>query len=162
MASTHDLQLPYVAPRARRGSGTTSLDPEVERVRKIARTLDTYMVDPLIGLVLPGAGDLLGSMLGLYTVALAVRRKLSPVIIARMLLNLALDAVLGVVPLVGDLTDLAFKANTKNVALLSERSGAGGRATGKDWLMVVGAALLFVGALALVIYVMYAVITAIF
>ncbi|MEJ7596404.1 MAG: DUF4112 domain-containing protein [Kofleriaceae bacterium] len=162
MASTHDLQLPYVAPRARRGSGTTNLDPQVERVRKIARALDTYMVDPLIGLILPGAGDIVGSMLGLYTVALAVRRKMSPVIIARMLLNLALDAVIGLVPLIGDLTDLAFKANTKNVALLTERTDTGGRASGKDWLAVAGAGLLFVGALSLVIFVMYSVITAIF
>lgn len=161
MATTHPAHVPYVAPRPRRGTGT-NLDPEVDRVRKIARVLDTYMVDPLIGLILPGAGDIVGSMLGLYTVVLAARRRVSPVVIARMLLNLALDAVIGFVPFLGDITDIAFKANQKNVDLLVDRANAGGKATAKDWLAVAGAGLLFIGVLALVIYVMYSVLRAIF
>ncbi len=138
-------------PRARRGSGT-QVDPELERVRRFAKVLDQRFLDPLIGLVLPGAGDLIGSMLGIYTVMLAVRRKLSPVIIARMLTNLALDAAIGIVPLVGDLFDLGFKANTKNVALLTERAETGGKATARDWLHVVGAALAFVLVVGLTIF----------
>jgi hypothetical protein len=161
MATTHSAHLPYVAPRPRRGTGT-NIDPEVDRVRKLARMLDTYMVDPLIGLFLPGAGDLVGSALGLYTVVLAARRKVSPIVIARMLMNLALDAVLGFIPLVGDLTDFAFKANQKNIDLLVDPAHAGGKATRKDWLAVGGAALLFVGVLALVIYAIYSVLHAIF
>lgn len=153
MATTHraPTPLPYTVPRARRGSGT-HVDPELERVRQFARVLDQRFLDPLIGLLLPGAGDLIGSMLGMYTVVLAVRRKLSPVIVARMLTNLALDAAIGVVPFIGDLFDLGFKANTKNVALLTERVEAGGRATAKDWLHVVFAALAFVAVVGLTIY----------
>jgi hypothetical protein len=113
--------------------------------------LDHHLVDPLLGLVLPGVGDLIGSMLGLYVVGLALRRRLSPVIIARMLLNLALDAGLGLVPVLGDIADFAFKANEKNLALLSERP-AGGKATARDWLVVGAAALAFVAVIALVIY----------
>jgi len=124
---------------------------DLERVRTITRVLDHYLVDPLLGLLLPGAGDLIGSLLGLYVVGLAVQRKTSPVIIARMLLNLALDAGLGVVPIVGDLADFAFKANEKNLALLSARP-TGGKATARDWLFVGGAALVFVAVIALVIY----------
>ncbi|MBL9012749.1 MAG: DUF4112 domain-containing protein [Myxococcales bacterium] len=128
------------------------MDPELDRVQKLARVLDHNLVDPLIGFVLPGVGDLAGSVLGLYTVVLAVRRRLSPVIVARMLMNLALDAAFGVIPLVGDLFDLGFKANTRNLALLSERSATGGRATAKDWLTVAGAALMFGLAIGLAIY----------
>jgi hypothetical protein len=162
MATTQAAHLPYVVPRPRRGSGTTNIDPEVDRVRKLARMLDTYMVDPLIGLFLPGAGDLVGSALGLYTIVLAARRKVSPIVIARMFLNLALDAVLGVIPLVGDLTDFVFKANQKNLALLVDPAHAGGKATRKDWLAVGGAALLFFAVLALVIFTIYSVLKAIF
>ena len=161
MATTHASHVPYVAPRPRHGTGT-NLDPEVDRVRKIARVLDTYMVDPLIGLILPGAGDLVGSMLGLYTVVLAARRKVSPVVIARMLLNLALDAVMGVIPFLGDITDVAFKANRKNIDLLTDRAHQGGKATPKDWLAVGGAAIVFIGVLALVIYLISRVLGAIF
>lgn len=150
MAITTPLPI-HTAPRARRGTGT-QVDSDLERVTKLAKLLDNKFLDPLLGFVLPGVGDLIGSVLGLYVVVVAVRRRMSPVIIARMLMNLAIDAVSGVVPIIGDAADLMFKANERNVALLSERAGAGGRATAKDWLMVGGAVLAFSGILALVIY----------
>jgi hypothetical protein len=78
-------------------------DREIERVRTFAKVMDNYFVDPLVGLLLPGAGDVASSVLGLYTVGIALRRKMSPVIIARMLLNLAFDAALGVIPFIGDI-----------------------------------------------------------
>lgn len=152
--------LPHPAPRARPGSGPHA-DRDLERVARFAKILDQRFLDPVIGLVLPGAGDLIGSMLGMYTVILAVRRKLSPVIIARMLMNLALDAAIGIVPFLGDLLDLGFKANTRNVALLTERAEAGGRATSKDWLYVVGAVLAFVAVLTLSIYAVVSLVRAI-
>lgn len=152
VATTHSTTpVPYTAPRARRGSGT-HVDQELERVAKFARLLDQRFLDPLIGLVLPGVGDLIGSMLGMYTVVLAVRRKMSAVVIARMLMNLALDAAIGIVPFLGDLLDLGFKANTKNVALLTERAEQGGRATSKDWLYVVGALFAFAAVVTLSVY----------
>jgi hypothetical protein len=141
----------YRAPRPRPSTGT-QLDPDVDRVRKLAKVLDHKFLDPLLGFVLPGVGDLIGSILGLYVVAVAVRRKMSPVIIARMLMNLAIDAAAGVVPVIGDAADLVFKANERNVALLTDRAGSGGRATTRDWLMVGGAVLAFVGVIALAIY----------
>jgi hypothetical protein len=134
-------------------------DP-LERVRTLTRVLDHYLVDPLLGLILPGAGDLIGSVLGLYVVGVALHRRTSPVIIARMLLNLALDAGFGFVPVLGDIADFAFKANQKNLALLSERP-IGGRATARDWLVVGGAALVFVAVFALAIYGIVALVRAI-
>ena len=135
-------------------------DLELERVRRLARVLDHGMVDPLLGFVLPGVGDLIGSLLGLYIVAIAVRRRVSPVVIARMLLNLALDAGIGAIPVIGDLADIAFKANDKNVALLASRD-ATGKATARDWLAVSGAALALVAVIGLVIYAIAAVLHAI-
>ena len=134
--------------------------PELERVRTLVRVLDHYLVDPLLGLVLPGVGDLLGSVLGLYLVAIAVRRRMSPVVIARMLLNLAIDAAIGIVPVVGDLADLAFKANDKNLALLIDRQTTG-KASLRDWLAVCGAVLAFGAVVALAIYAVVAVVRAV-
>ena len=152
MATTGHAPSPlYIAPRARRASGTR-LDPELARVSTLARVLDRYMVDPIVGLFLPGAGDLLGSLLGVYTVIIAARRRMSPIIIARMLLNLAIDALFGIIPFVGDLFDLGFKAHERNVRLLAERSALGGKATAKDWLAVVGALLVFIATIGLAIY----------
>ena len=138
------------------------MDPELDRVRKMANVLDRYMVDPIVGLVLPGAGDIVGSLLGLYTVGIALRRGVSPVVVARMLLNLGVDAVLGIVPLIGDLFDAGYKANTKNVELLAERSERGGKASARDWAFVVGAALLFVGMLTLSVYAIVSLVRALF
>ncbi len=150
--TTREVTLPvYMAAQARRGDGATR-DPEIERVRKFARVLDHYLVDPIMGFVLPGAGDLIGSLLGLYIVATAVRRKMSHVVIARMLLNLTADAALGIIPLVGRVADIAFQANAKNVALLGERAAAGGKASVRDWLLVISMGLAFVAVLGLAIY----------
>ena len=135
-------------------------DQAVARARSVAKVLDHYMVDPLLGLILPGVGDIATSVAGLYTVGVAISRKLSPVIIARMLLNLGLDALIGAVPLLGDLFDVAFRANTKNVALLEQRQYAS-RATARDWALVMGAFMLFAGAVAGSIYVGYRVVSAV-
>ena len=141
----------YVPPAKPAGTGTAR-DTELDRVRTLARVLDRYYVDPLLGLILPGGGDVIGSMLGIYTVMIAVRRKVSPVIVARMLMNLAVDTVFGIIPLVGDLFDFGFKAHVKNAELLSERALRGGRARGRDWLIVIGAAFAYMLVMALVIY----------
>jgi len=134
-----------------------ALPPELARVRAVTRVLDRYMLDPLLGFVLPGAGDLLGSVIGMYLVVTAVRRKVAPVVIARMLMNLAIDAAIGIVPLVGDLADLAWKANEKNLALL-ERHHARGKASARDWLAVAGAALAFVAVIGLAIWAIVAIV----
>lgn len=158
--ATTTTPLPFPVPRARRGSGT-QVDPDLDRARRIARVLDQRFVDPILGFVLPGVGDLVGSLVGLYTVYLAIQRRVSPVVVARMLLNLVLDAALGVIPFVGDLFDLGFRANTRNVALLAERTEAGGRATRRDWLAVVGAAVAFGVVIGVTIYAVVALVRAI-
>jgi hypothetical protein len=150
---------PTTWPPVSRPHTSNARTPEVAQIRKLTRVLDHYLVDPLLGLVLPGAGDLIGSLLGLYVVAIAVRRRMSPMIVARMLLNLALDVALGLVPIVGDIADFVFKAHDKNLALLER--GEHRKATAGDWLVVGGAALVFVAVIGLVIYGIVALVRAI-
>lgn len=137
-------------------------DRELGRVRTLARVLDRFYLDPLLGFLLPGGGDVIGSVIGIYTVMLAARRKVSPVIIARMLLNLAADAVLGLIPFLGDLVDIGFKANLRNLDLLAERVEHGGRATARDWLFVVGAALVYATVMVLLVWGAVAIVRAVF
>jgi len=150
----------YVPPKPGPTTGTAR-DTELERVRSLARVLDGYFLDPILGLIIPGGGDILGSLLGVYTVTIAARRKVSPVVIARMLMNLAGDAALGFIPVLGDLADFGFKANQRNLALLEARSVHGGRAKARDWLILVGASLAFIAVIALVIYGIVALVRAI-
>jgi len=124
---------------------------------KLARLLDERYLDPILGLLFPGAGDVLGAVLGLYAVALAWRRRAPKVLVARMLLNLTVDLLGGAVPVVGDVWDFFFKANTRNLQLLRGRlKGTQPQSKASDWLAVLGAGLLFVVALAVPVALVWA------
>jgi hypothetical protein len=122
-------------------------DPQIAMAERIARWTDGAMLDPIAGFFIPGLGDVLGAAVGLYVVMVAVQKKMPAVVVARMLVNLGIDTAVGMVPVAGDLFDFAWRANQKNVELLRARH-AGGRSRPADWLMVGGAALFFVAALA--------------
>ncbi|AKT43625.1 DUF4112 domain-containing protein [Chondromyces crocatus] len=119
----------------------------METAAVLVKWLDRRFLDPLIGLAVPAVGDILTSVAGLYLVVLGVRRKVPAVIVARMLVNLGLDALLGAVPVLGDVFDFAFRANVRNLALL-EMHHEGRPPRAKDWLVVGGAALFLLVALA--------------
>jgi Domain of unknown function (DUF4112) len=124
-------------------------DRDLEVATTLARWMDGRFVDPLIGFLVPWGGDVASAALGLYPVWLAWRRGAPKVLIARMLLNLSVDLVGGLVPVVGDLWDLVFRAHSRNLALLrARRRDTEVRATGRDWLVVIAAALVFLAALA--------------
>lgn len=140
-------------------NGTDPRDPRVARAVTLARGLDVYMVDPLVGFFLPGAGDIVTAGAGLYIVAVAFQLKLPAVVIARMFVNLAIDMLLGAVPILGDLFDWVHRANVRNAKLLEARHEGG--STLRDWLVVAGAALLFAAALAIPIAIIYGVVTSV-
>ena len=123
-------------------------DPDIALAGRVARWADIGMIDPIVGLVVPGLGDFLGAGLGLYIVALAIRKRAPRIVVARMLLNLGIDTAVGAIPLAGDIFDFAFRANLRNVELLRQRHAVG-RGRPIDWLIVAGAALLCAAALAL-------------
>ncbi len=122
-------------------------DGDIRAAETLARWLDDRFLDPLLGLFVPGVGDVVGSALGLYVVVVAFRRKLPLVTVSRMLMNLGIDALVGAVPIAGDLFDFAWKANRRNVRLLRERHEARHETAG-DWLRVGGAFALLAAALA--------------
>lgn len=74
-------------------------------------------LDSLVGLV-PGAGDIVLGTMGTYALFVAYRLGAPGAVLARMLGNLAVDTILGAIPLVGDLFDAGFKANIRNQRLL--------------------------------------------
>lgn len=126
-------------------------DRELARVRAFARLLDHYGLDAVIGFVLPGVGDVIGALLGLYIVGIAIRRGVSAVVVARMALNLGIDLVIGLVPILGDLADFAFRANAKNLALLEAR-GAAGKPHAADWAVLAAVGAGFVAMLGASLY----------
>src|SRR5262245_65568842 len=99
--------------------------PELELIKRVALWMDQRYLDPILGLLLPGAGDALGAAIGLLSVAAAYRMGAHPMLIARMLVNLALDAVIGAIPLVGAVADFFYRAHTRNLALLERHDQIG-------------------------------------
>ena len=75
--------------------------------------------DALIGLI-PGVGDTIGALLSTYIIVEAARRGASVWTVARMLGNVGLETVMGAIPLLGDLFDVVFKANQRNIVLLGD------------------------------------------
>jgi hypothetical protein len=126
-------------------------DPALETAATLARWMDGRFLDPLLGLVLPGVGDVLSSALGIYPIFLAWRRQAPKALLARMLLNLAVDALGGAVPIIGDVWDFLFRAHSRNLALLEARALKGDvpvKARATDTLIVWAAALALLAALA--------------
>jgi hypothetical protein len=102
-------------------------DPRSDRLVRLARLLDSSIripgtsrrvgLDPVIGLV-PGLGDVVSCLISLYIVHQASRMGATRSQIRTMLLNIAIDLVIGEIPLLGDLFDFAFKANERNLRIL--------------------------------------------
>ncbi|HET6765132.1 MAG TPA: DUF4112 domain-containing protein [Longimicrobiaceae bacterium] len=128
----------------------------VARARAIARMLDAavrvpgigtrFGLDAVLGLV-PGLGDVAGAALSGYVVILAARMGAPASVVGRMLGNVAVDTLVGTVPVLGDLFDIGWKSNTRNVALLDgylERP----HETKRSSRMVMGLVLLALVALA--------------
>lgn len=110
-----------------------------------------FGLDALIGLV-PGLGDTSTALVSFYILAAAVRYRVPKITLLRMGLNIALDYVVGSLPVVGDFADAWWKSNRKNLELLQKRAtvSAEEARSGKasDWLFVGG---IMVGLAALAI-----------
>jgi hypothetical protein len=105
---------------------------------RIPGTQLRFGLDPLVGL-LPGLGDMLTGLVSALLLHAAWERGLPGVAIARMLSNVAIDSVLGSVPLVGDVFDVAWKSNRRNFALLQKYGhGERKRQSFMDTLFLIG------------------------
>ena len=100
---------------------------ELARLQRLARVLDDWIrvpgtnlrigLDGLVGLI-PGAGDAATGALAAYLVIRAADLGAPPSLLARMAGNVGLDLAAGAIPVLGDLFDVGFKANRRNVELL--------------------------------------------
>lgn len=104
----------------------------LDRLRTVAYLLDEAVaipgtdirvgLDPILG-VIPGVGDALSAGLSLYVVLEAANLGVSYTTIVQMLGNVAVDAAVGSVPVVGTVFDALWKANAWNVELIEEDLG---------------------------------------
>ena len=142
-----------------------TVDPRrLDRLRRVGWLLDNSLpipgtrfrlgIDQIVGLV-PGIGDLVGGVLSLYIIIESARMGVPRSLLARMGWNVAVDTLVGEIPVLGDLFDIGFKANIRNLALLDgylQHPAEVRRSTrGFLALIVVGLVLLTAGAIALAV-----------
>jgi Domain of unknown function (DUF4112) len=101
----------------------------LKRIERLAKLMDTawripftkwrFGVDSVVGLV-PGAGDLVNLGVSIYTLMLAHKLGAPNSLLLKMAANSGIDFGIGSVPLVGDIFDMFFKSNTRNLKMLTE------------------------------------------
>jgi hypothetical protein len=103
---------------------------------RVPGTQIRFGLDAIIGLV-PGVGDLSAPLFAGALIFTGFRMRVPAIVLARMVLNAAFDVVIGVVPLLGDLFDVAFKANLRNLALLERHAQPGVPPRRADYVFVI-------------------------
>jgi hypothetical protein len=126
-----------------------------ENLDLLSRVLDTWFripgtnirvgLDGIIGFV-PGIGDVIGGLASTIIVLAAFFRGVPLITILRMVANLGIEVVVGLVPVLGNFFDIGWRANRRNYHLLERSLAAGPRDTWRDWIFM---GLLGVGLMAL-------------
>lgn len=111
------------------GTSKNERQREIDRLEKLARLLDSAFplvgnfrigVDGLIGLI-PGIGDLVGASLSTYMVVKAAQLGASTFSLIRMMSNILIESLVGIIPILGDLFDVTWRANERNMRVLQNQ-----------------------------------------
>jgi hypothetical protein len=95
-------------------------------------------LDPILGLI-PGIGDALANIAGSAILVIAVQLNVPKIVLIRMGLNVASNALIGAIPVFGDIFSIWFRSNAQNADLLERYAGKETHRAGlEDWLFVAG------------------------
>ena len=115
-------------------------------LRQVAQLLDSavpvpgtsfrFGLDPILGLV-PGLGDIVSPLFTVGIIWQARDLGIPRVVMMRMIINVAVDTLVGLVPILGDLFDFAWKSNNMNMALLEQHAYEEHGPSSRDWTFVI-------------------------
>ena len=125
----------------------------MDSIFKIPGTNFRFGLDGILGLI-PGAGDISTLAVSGYLIVLMARNGASGYVLARMVLNVALDALIGSIPFIGDIFDFVFKANQVNMKLM-RRYYQEGRYRGSAWKVIFPLLLAILAIVAGAVYLLY-------
>jgi hypothetical protein len=130
------------------------IDEAERRIATVARVLDelvtipgtrqTIGVDSVVGLI-PGIGDIASAAVGAWVILEAARFRLPGIVLARMVVNTVVDLAVGAIPLIGDVFDIVFRSNARNLALFRRHATDPGASTAEHRAFLAGLALILVG-----------------
>ena len=124
---------------------TPAQEKRLDVLRRVSGMLDSAMLvpgtkirfglDPILGLI-PGLGDFVSPLFTIGILWQARDLGIPKVVQLRMIFNVAIDTLVGIVPVAGDLFDVAWKANDMNMALLERHAYEENPASTRDWVFV--------------------------
>jgi hypothetical protein len=143
-------------------------DRRLEQLRQWSRLLDKifrvpgtdirFGWDPLLSLI-PGLGDLSSPIFTAFLLLHARRMRVPRIVQARMVMNALVDVGLGLIPFLGNVADVFWKASTWNMQLLERHAQPGVRPRRGDQLFVYGVlvalALVAIAPVALIVWVIW-------
>ena len=123
---------------------------------RIPGTSIRFGVDGIVGLV-PGLGDVIAGLASSLLVVAAWARGIPYITLVRMIVNLSIGVLVGSIPFLGDVFDVAWKTNRRNYALITRHLAEPRRHTWRDWLflLAIGFTLFIVLALPLIAMVVF-------
>jgi len=143
------------------------LPQELKWIEEVSRWMDDrfripgtnirFGLDPILGLV-PIAGEAIGFVISAMLVLSMIKQGVSGEAALRMLGNVLLDFVVGQIPILGDIFDVGFKANTRNLALLKAHYTEG-KYTGSGKYLLLTVVLLLVFLLSFLVYLSFVMFT---
>jgi Domain of unknown function (DUF4112) len=107
----------------------------MDTIFRVPGTKFRFGVNPLIGFI-PVIGDQIDAVISTSVLFRSVRHRLPKIVLARMALNVLVNALFQGIPVVGDLFTFFFKANRQNYELLRKYAGTGKPVTRGDWVFV--------------------------
>ncbi|GAC98148.1 major facilitator super [Pseudozyma hubeiensis SY62] len=136
-----EFQARYLPPLLHRPRSSAEAQQLYNHIRTVAWYLDSIPllgsrlpfnigVESIVGII-PGVGDYVGLILGLYQILLCALYRLPLTVLLWMLFNVLLDCMIGIVPVIGDALDVLFKANLRNLRLLEDHLHSSGGKCGE-------------------------------
>jgi hypothetical protein len=151
-------------------TGTSSGQRGLKRLNYLAKLMDAqfrvpgtnfrFGLDGIIGLI-PGAGDLSTFAVSGYMLWIMANNGASGFVLARMTFNILIDAIVGAIPILGDLFDVAFKANMRNMRLMQQHYEEG-RHRGSAWKLIVPVLIVVFLIIVAIIWVTYKLLASLF
>src|SRR4051812_39625802 len=115
----------------------------MDEVIRVPGTQFRFGLDPLLGLI-PGIGDTSSALVSAFALIQAVRVGVPKVLLMRMALNILVNEVVGVIPVIGDTFSFWFKSNARNYEIIKNHRLGPSPPRRSDWLFVIGILVLLV------------------
>src|SRR6266850_3959638 len=115
----------------------------MDEVIRVPGTKFRFGLDPLIGLI-PGIGDTSSALVSAFALIQAVRLGIPKILLTRMALNILINEIVGIIPVIGDTFSFWFKSNARNYEIIKTHRLGPSVARRSDWLFVIAVLIILV------------------